>query len=205
MVTTNPREEFFDAVSKGDTSRVAGILSTNPQAVTWRYTANGLDQPVTMIAHEAIMLQLLLEHKADPNAADRVGDTRLIQCGDGGGTARLLLDYGAEIDKPNNAGLTPLMRAAFNHAVNVVKVLLEHGANPDLTDKDGKTAEAIAQGRSFHDVAAMIHDYAETRHKEALMRESENFHKGLDHKIQVARPLTMKNSGRQAPYFLALN
>jgi hypothetical protein len=194
MAMNGLHKGFFDAVIKGDASRVAGILSTNPEAVTWRYNQNGLEQPVTMIAHDAVMLQLLLDHKADPDAADRIGDTRLIQCGDGSGTARLLLDYKADVDKPNNAGLTPLMRAAFNHAVDVVKVLIERGANPDLTDKDGKTAEAIAEERFFPDVAAMIHDYAGTRHKEDAVRESEHFHKGLDHKIQVARPLAMKNT-----------
>ena len=201
MSDNNLHDKFFAAVSAGQDSRVRGILADHPEAIGWRYTANGMDQPVTMIAHDVLTLQILLENKADPNASDRIGDTRLIQCGDGAGTASLLLLHGADVDKANNAGLTPLMRAAFNHATNVVKVLIQNGANPELTNKEGKTAEMIAQERSYPDLVEQIHEYAGTWQKKIAVQESEKFHSGLDHKINVTRPLAMKNTGRQESYF----
>jgi ankyrin repeat protein len=165
-------QEFFTSVSNGNVAKVSTILNQHPDALDWRYTLNGLNQPVTMIAHDLPMLKFLLEKGADPNAADRTGNTRLIECGDGGDAARLLLEHGADIDKPNERGLTPLMRAAFNSCTTVVKVLIDGGANPDLSNVEGKTAEAIARERFFPDLADVIHAYAEEKNRKgiALMR-----------------------------------
>lgn len=168
----NLQQEFFTNVSNGNVGKVSAILQEHPDAINWRYTLNGLNQPVTMIAHDLPMLKFLLEKGADANAADRTGNTRLIECGDGGEAVKLLLEHGAEIDKPNERGLTPLMRAAFNKCTTVAKVLIESGANPDLSNVEGKTAEAIARERFFPDLAEMIHDYAAEKNRKgiALMR-----------------------------------
>ncbi len=188
----DPKVKFFIDVSSGNVAEVAATLKENPGAVDWRYTLNGLNQPVTMIAYDPAILKLLLEHKADPNAADRTGNTPLIESGDGVDRINLLLDFGAEIDKANNNGLTPLMRAAFNSATKVVHTLLERGANPDLTDKDGQTAEQIARARFYPDLADTIHGYAEAKQRRELSADIEHFHSGLDHEVKTARRITLR-------------
>ena len=52
----------------------------------------------------------------------------------------LLLAAGANVDKQDNDGETPLMRAVIWGNIEVVKELLKAGANKKLKDNDGDTA-----------------------------------------------------------------
>ena len=54
--------------------------------------------------------------------------------------AKALLGAGADINKLNNNGWTPLMLAANNGYIEVVRELLKRGAKKDLKNKGGKTA-----------------------------------------------------------------
>lgn len=47
-------------------------------------------------------------------------------------------------------GFTPLMEAAYNGQVDMVEILLQHGADPRLRDGEGRTAadHAHAQGHA---------------------------------------------------------
>jgi len=56
------------------------------------------------------------------------------------GTAEVLLERGAEIDRGGPDGMTPLMMAAGYGNDDMVDLLLRHGANPHLKTKDGATA-----------------------------------------------------------------
>ena len=52
----------------------------------------------------------------------------------------LLLAAGANVDKQNDYGFTPLMKAAYHGKIEVVKELLKAGANKELKNNDGETA-----------------------------------------------------------------
>jgi ankyrin repeat protein len=62
-------------------------------------------------------------------------------------TLEILLGRGAQIDDVNARGETALMIAAQQDHATVVKLLLEAGANPGLTDKYGKSAVDLAKAR----------------------------------------------------------
>jgi ankyrin repeat protein len=49
-------------------------------------------------------------------------------------TVTLLLEHGAKVDMPENNGVYPLMRAAETGNLNLVKVLIAHGANINVRD-----------------------------------------------------------------------
>ena len=49
------------------------------------------------------------------------------------------LDYGADVNEKSN-GLTPLMLAARYNQADIIKLLIEKGANLKLTDDKGLTA-----------------------------------------------------------------
>ena len=60
----------------------------------------------------------------------------------------LLLDNGADINKPNNMGSTPLNMAATYRRIDVVKLLLVRGALPDKGNNSGRTPlhSAVSSG-----------------------------------------------------------
>lgn len=93
---------------------------------------------------------------------------------DHAGAVAALLDAGANVDTRTapatfarrNAGLTrlslgewtPLMYAARNGSMNAAKVLLDRGADINLTDPDGTTALVFAIVNYHYDFAAMLLD-----------------------------------------------
>jgi uncharacterized protein len=53
--------------------------------------------------------------------------------------AKTLIKHGADLHIPDNWGLTALHMAANKGALQVLKLLLAAGANPNLKNKDAKT------------------------------------------------------------------
>lgn len=99
------------------------------------------------------MLLDLVRHGADLNAEshwDYLGDTPLAFAARYGevGAVRLLIDAGADVNHRSENGATPLRDALGGspHAVEVVQLLLAHGANPDIKDNQGRTAREISRG-----------------------------------------------------------
>ena len=69
--------------------------------------------------------------------------------------AKALLGAGADINKQNNGGWTPLMCAAALHGrIEVVRELLKRGAKKELKDKSGKTAYDLT---SNEEIKALLH------------------------------------------------
>lgn len=66
--------------------------------------------------------------------------------------ARWLLDHGANVDKADDTGETPLMTAAGTAATELVPLLLSKGADVAAQCKTGCTALhlAVAQGGRLH-------------------------------------------------------
>ena len=56
---------------------------------------------------------------------------------------------GAEVDKANRRGTTPLTAAVFNGNERLVRLLLEAGAEPGVIDATGKGAMVSVAGRGF--------------------------------------------------------
>lgn len=57
---------------------------------------------------------------------------------------KLLIDRGADIDAQDSNRWTPLMIAAMQGNIEVVKVLTREGANKGIEDIEGKTAREHA-------------------------------------------------------------
>jgi len=91
----------------------------------------------------------LLEHGADPNAPDNLGNTALhLASHQGWGEevtfVELLLEYGANVDVRDKKGWTPLHEAAYHLNLEVVVVLLNHGADPRAQTNKGETPIQLA-------------------------------------------------------------
>lgn len=109
--------------------------------------------------HSDIIL-LLLDQGAALDRRDLMGRTSLLYASTGPfpETVKILLDKGA---KPNvvdsDEHFSPLMHAAAEGNMAVVKVLLEHGADLSLKDVDGDDAESFARQAGHQQVADYLH------------------------------------------------
>jgi ankyrin repeat protein len=80
-------------------------------------------------------LKILLEYGADPNIYNNNRETPLMWASFLGyyNSVSLLLKYKANPNITDDDGETPLMcasRAEYNNSANIVRILLEYGANP---------------------------------------------------------------------------
>lgn len=74
--------------------------------------------------------------------------------------AKMLISAGAEIDRlSGDRHYSPLMDAAQKGDLAMVELLLENGANPNLTSKDGQTALIVCAGRGDYAMAAVLVRY----------------------------------------------
>lgn len=91
--------------------------------------------------NDAQSLAILLQNGLNPNLSNHRGDSLImlasyhnsIDC------VRLLLSHNADVDKPNDKNLTPLVGVCFKGYIEVAKLLLQAGANPDKPNAMGLT------------------------------------------------------------------
>jgi ankyrin repeat protein len=68
-----------------------------------------------------------------------------------------------DLDFQDHNGKTALMKAAENGNKEICKILLEHGANPDIKDKNnGDTALILASSQGNIDIILMLIEYNAT-------------------------------------------
>lgn len=148
------------AVAAKHRKAVDDLLQHHADPNAWaRGSAYALSGPEGSPVFEAAKLgdrEILLDlvhHGADLNAASRwgyMGDTPLAFAVRNGqvGAVRLLIDAGADVNHPGANGETPLRNAFYGepNAVEIVQLLLAHGADPDIKDSQGKTARQISYG-----------------------------------------------------------
>jgi ankyrin repeat protein len=105
----------------------------------------------------------LLDRNADPNSKEyALGMTPLMQVEDEG-LARALIKKGARIDERDNTGATALIWAATFGRTDIVRVLLENGADPAAKDDSGHDAVFFAQQRHHGEIKKMLAKAVEAR------------------------------------------
>ena len=107
------------------------------------------------------VVAFLLEQGAKIDTKDLNGRTALMYGSSGPfkETVELLLKKGADVDAQGKLeGFTALMTAAAEGQLEVVRVLLIHGANPALEDVDGDTAQSFAEQKGHTAVVDLLKD-----------------------------------------------
>ncbi|XP_073332487.1 uncharacterized protein kank4 [Pagrus major] len=112
------------------------------------------------------VIQQLLK-LGDINACSRqAGQTALMLAVSHGRVAmvRLLLSCGSDVNAQDREGSTALMGACEHGHTHIVRLLLETGrCDLSLKDKNGQTAQAVAEGASHQDIVDLLKAHAETR------------------------------------------
>jgi len=135
----------------------------------WKKTAEQ-DPPLQNAVTRPEVVKVLLEHKADPNIANVLGRTPLMTAAlyDNLESVNLLLAAGADVNRQSDKSepfpgveelltyqrfgirygrRTALMYAAANSKLPLIKALLDHGADKQLKDDWGLTAQDYLLGR----------------------------------------------------------
>jgi ankyrin repeat protein len=91
------------------------------------------------------IIRLLLDKGANANTIDSSGSSPLCKAAQSHlSIVKLLIDRGANVNHQDCHGRTPLWWAAYTGSGGIVSHLLKSGADPSITDKDGKTARIVA-------------------------------------------------------------
>jgi len=149
----------------GKTAIAAQLLATGAEA-NGAEPATGASTPLHHAAsggHRDVA-KLLLEHGANPNATAVYGQAEvtplMIAAGNGNTEiVSLLLKHKANPNLLDAEGKTALWNAIYSRKVDVVRLLLANGANPDQPRRDGYPPLVIAIGNlQDKDIAAALLD-----------------------------------------------
>jgi ankyrin repeat protein len=123
---------------------------------------------------DTVLMKLLLQYKADPQAVTTLGDNALTVSGGIGWVEgvtyershkenfeamKMLLDLGLDPNHGNNEGRTALMGAAMKGRPEVIQLLVDRGAKLDAHDKGNRDTDKVssaAAGKTWQPL-----DYAE--------------------------------------------
>ena len=123
--------------------------------------------PLQYVAYEDDLerIQVLLDCGADVNPVDEFGSTPLDFASQGGfadpRVVQLLLDHGADpnVLAEGRDGLTTLHRASKRGKAEMVRLLVEHGANVEMKDKKGRTPLDVASGGQRDDIIKLLSEH----------------------------------------------
>jgi ankyrin repeat protein len=146
--TYSPGYKFLEAVEKKDISEVEKLLGQpGSTLVNSRDITNGRTAlHIAAARRDNVWLVFLANKGANPNIADVHGVTPLMLASQLGffEGVQTLITAGARVDEPNEAGETPLISAVHRRDTQMMRVLLQAGADPDRADNSGRSARDYA-------------------------------------------------------------
>ena len=139
------------------------------------------------------VVDALLGYTANPEKRDRSGQTALIlaleyhqpQC------VKVLIESGkCNLNTMSAQQMTPLHVASRLGNAEVVAVLLKRGVNVNMVDEQGRTAQDIAEGLKFDDIAQML-----VRQRQILAMQQE---RSLTNAMDLIARITPARDGSSA-------
>lgn len=145
------------AASRGYTEIVSALLKANPGCIDIPTRNNLTALMCTAQTDNVTIAHLLLEHKANVNLQNTIGNTALMYaCSSGkNDLAQILLTHGADIEQQDKKGQTALMIATRAGHKATVQLLLQHGANVNAKGLNGKNVRFLAR-ISSHEIAQLL-------------------------------------------------
>jgi uncharacterized protein len=130
--------QFLEAIRKEDGTKVMEILNKpGTQIVNTKDRSTG-EAALHIMARKqsSVYVRFLLQRDANPNIQDREGNSPLmIAVGQGYAEGvQILILYKANVNLRNSKGETPLIRAVQLRNLELVRMLLDAGGDPDQVD-----------------------------------------------------------------------
>jgi hypothetical protein len=142
--------------------QLAQVLHLNGSSVAPRGYSDNTPLHAAAYYGDLEMAQVLLEYGVDVNAQNDAGCTPLDFASRDGHrndsrVVQLLIDHGADPNtRASRSGFTPLHRASENGRIEVVRLLIEHGANVEMQDKYGRTPLNVASGDQRGEIKELL-------------------------------------------------
>jgi uncharacterized protein len=156
---------FLNAIRETDGTKVNKYLQDRSLRIVNtkdRQTGEGALHIVTRRNDATYLRVLLQQDDINTNLQDNRGNTALLIAAERGWGegVQILIKYKANVNLANTSGETPLIRAVQVHDINVVRELLDAGANPDRTDNvTGKSARDYARDETrYPQIAKLLAD-----------------------------------------------
>ncbi|HEX4976417.1 MAG TPA: ankyrin repeat domain-containing protein [Nocardioides sp.] len=148
------------AEDRVEVARLLVHLGADPDAVDDQQDTPWL---VTGVTGSVRMLEVLLPAGPDLTLRNRFGGVSVIPAAERGHVeyVRRVVRTGIDVDHVNDLGWTALLEAVIlgdggpRHQ-EVVRILLEAGADPGIADKDGVTALEHAERRDYDEIARLL-------------------------------------------------
>lgn len=161
LVRHGPELDVFEAAAAGVIERVRELLDGD-RSLADRYAADGFT-PLGLASFfkRPDVVRELLDRGADPNRVARHEfAVAPIHSAVANGTSlaivRMLVEAGAEVNVRQRHGWTPLHGAAMSGDADLVRYLLDRGADRAATNDQGKTAAAIARENGHGELAGLL-------------------------------------------------
>jgi uncharacterized protein len=142
--------EFLEAIRKADGNKVNTFLQDKTLRIVNskdRNTGEGALHIVVKRSDPTYLTVLINQPDVNVNLQDRAGVTAL-------------LAKKANVNLPNSGGVTPLIRAVQIHNVEIVRALLDAGADPDKADFGGglSARDYARQEARYPQIAKLLAD-----------------------------------------------
>ncbi len=141
--------KFLEAVRKKDGEKVDEALGDpGSTVVNTRDVSTGETAlHIVTARRDLTWMTFLIQKGGNVNARDNRGVTALVLATSLGfhEGAELLLGQKARLDDSNDAGETPLISAVHRRDIEMMRLLLKAGADPDRADNSGRTARDYAK------------------------------------------------------------